>query len=77
MEYLFNQYWDPEIAEIAQYYADTCPDEHDQNRNVPGMCQWNCKVSSSDNSTRSDPNSDIHSFSNRKWVLAVCSVGNL
>ena len=37
IEYIFLQYWDPEIAEIAQYFAETCPDEHDENRNVPGI----------------------------------------
>ena len=33
------QYWDPRIAEIAQYFANTCPgpNEEDEKRGVPGL----------------------------------------
>ncbi len=30
------QYWDPEIAEVAQHLAESCYMHHDKNRNMPG-----------------------------------------
>ena len=32
----FIQYWDKNIARIAEYYASTCPTGHDELRDVPG-----------------------------------------
>ena len=42
----YFQYWDPNIAVIAQYFADSCPTYptgHDKLRNVPGLYSlyWN------------------------------------
>ena len=40
----FLQYWDNEIAAIAQKWTNTCPDGHDNNdnRKVPGACLFVC-----------------------------------
>ena len=40
MSFLCWQYYDEEIAKIAQKYAQVCPDGHDTNdqRKVPGEC---------------------------------------
>ena len=39
LQYFPIQYWDTKIAEIAQYFANTCPgpNEEDENREVPGL----------------------------------------